>query len=124
MKYKYLKQALLFKVGSWSNNKVNPTAPKIFDYSGRDIKFSRAYLEDGSYLKLRTVSLGYTFNKPFSFINSLRVSVVGNNLLTFTDYKGYDPEVNSFGSTPSLRGIDSGAYPQQKSIIFGLNVNF
>lgn len=109
---------------SWSNNKVNPTAPKIFDYSGRDIKFSRAYLEDGSYLKLRTVSLGYTFNKPFSFINSLRVSVVGNNLLTFTDYKGYDPEVNSFGSTPSLRGIDSGAYPQQKSIIFGLNVNF
>lgn len=109
---------------SWSNNKNNPTAPKIFDYSGRTVRFSRAYLEDGSYLKLRTVSLGYTFHKPFPFINSLRISVVGNNLLTFTNYNGYDPEVNSFGSTPSLRGIDSGAYPQQRSFTFGLNVNF
>ena len=109
---------------SWSNNKTNPTAPKIFEYSGRTERFSRVYLEDGSYLKLRTVSLGYTINKPFPFINSLRISVVGNNLLTFTKYHGYDPEVNSFGSTPSLRGIDSGAYPQQRSFIFGLNVNF
>ena len=80
--------------------------------------------EDGSYLKLRTLSIGYTIRKPFQFINSVRFNVVANNLLTFTKYRGYDPEVNSFGSTPSLRGIDSGAYPQQRSFTLGLNVIF
>ena len=109
---------------SWSINPNSGIAPKIFNYSGRDIRFSRLYLEDGSYLKLRTLSIGYTIRKPFQFINSVRFNVVANNLLTFTKYRGYDPEVNSFGSTPSLRGIDSGAYPQQRSFTLGLNVIF
>lgn len=107
---------------SWSINPTNAVAPKIFYYSGRDIKFTRMFLDDGSYLKLRTLSLGYTFRKPLPFIQSVRLSATANNLFTITDYEGYDPEVNSFGSTPSLRGIDSGAYPQQRSFIFGLNV--
>ena len=107
---------------SWSMNPEHAVAPKIFYYSGRDIKFTRMYLDDGSYLKLRTLSLGYTFKKPFPFIESLHLSATANNLLTFTNYKGYDPEVNSFGSTPSLRGIDS--YPQQRSFVLGINVSF
>lgn len=109
---------------SWSVNPENATVPKIFYYSGRDIKFTRLYLDDGSYLKLRTLSMGYTFRKPFRFVESIRLSAVANNLLTFTNYRGYDPEVNSFGSTPSLRGIDSGAYPQQRSFTFGIDVTF
>lgn len=109
---------------SWSVNQQTAVAPKIFYYTGRDLRFSRLYLDDGSYLKLRTVSIGYTFKNPLPHINSIRVNATGNNLLTFTKYKGYDPEVNSFGSTPSLRGIDAGAYPQQRSFTFGLNVVF
>lgn len=109
---------------SWSVNPQTAVAPKIFYYSGRDVRFSRLYLDDGSYLKLRSLSIGYTIKKPLPYINSIRLSATGNNLLTFTKYKGYDPEVNSFGSTPSLRGIDSGAYPQQRSFTFGLNVAF
>lgn len=109
---------------SWSVNPQTAVAPKIFYYSGRDVRFSRLYLDDGSYLKLRSLSIGYTIKKPLPSINSIRLSATGNNLLTFTKYKGYDPEVNSFGSTPSLRGIDSGAYPQQRSFTFGLNVVF
>ena len=109
---------------SWSVNPTNAVAPKIFYYSGRDIKFTRMFLDDGSYLKLRTITLGYTFRKPLSFIESIHLSATANNLLTFTSYEGYDPEVNSFGSTPSLRGIDSGAYPQQRTFVFGLNVTF
>lgn len=109
---------------SWSVNPQTAVAPKIFYYSGRDVRFSRLYLDDGSYLKLRSLSIGYTIKKPLPYINSIRLSATGNNLLTFTKYKGYDPEVNSFGSTPSLRGIDSGAYPQQRSFTFGLNVVF
>lgn len=109
---------------SWSVNPQTAVAPKIFYYSGRDVRFSRLYLDDGSYLKLRTLSIGYTFKNPLPHISSIRLNATGNNLLTFTKYKGYDPEVNSFGSTPSLRGIDSGAYPQQRSFTFGLNVVF
>lgn len=109
---------------SWTVNPENATSPKIFNYSGRDERFSRMYLEDGSYLKLRTLSIGYTINKPFPFVSSIRLNAVANNLFTITNYRGYDPEVNSFGSTPSLRGIDSGAYPQQRSFTFGLNVIF
>lgn len=109
---------------SWSINPENAIAPKIFNYSGRDERFSRMYLDNGSYLKLRTLSVGYTLRNPLPHINSIRFNLVGNNLLTFTKYKGYDPEVNSFGSTPSLRGIDSGAYPQQRSFTFGVNVIF
>lgn len=109
---------------SWSVNPQTAVAPKIFYYSGRDVRFSRLYLDNGSYLKLRTLSIGYTFKNPLPHINSIRLNATGNNLLTFTKYKGYDPEVNSFGSTPSLRGIDSGAYPQQRSFTFGLNVVF
>lgn len=109
---------------SWSVNPQTAVAPKIFYYSGRDVRFSRLYLDNGSYLKLRSLSIGYTIKNPLPHINSVRLSATGNNLLTFTKYKGYDPEVNSFGSTPSLRGIDSGAYPQQRSFTFGLNIVF
>lgn len=109
---------------SFSHDNENGTTRKIFNYDGRDGRFSRAYLEKGSYLKLRTVSLGYSFRNKIPFVENLRLSVVANNLLTFTHYNGYDPEVNSFGSTPSLRGIDSGAYPQQRSFVFGVDVIF
>ena len=109
---------------SWSVNPEGATAPKIFYYTGRDLRFSRLYLEDGSYLKLRNITIGYTLKKPFPFVENIRISASANNLFTITDYRGYDPEVNSFGSTPSLRGIDSGAYPQQRSFTLGLNVVF
>ena len=109
---------------SFSNDPENGTTRKIFYYDGRDGRFSRAYLDKGSYLKLRTLSLGYTFYNLIPGVQSIRLSAVANNLFTFTHYKGYDPEVNSFGSTPSLRGIDSGAYPQQRSFVFGVDVSF
>ena len=109
---------------SFSNNPETGTTRKIFYYDGRDGRFSRAYLEKGSYLKLRTLSIGYTLPDIVPGIERIRLTAVANNLFTFTNYKGYDPEVNSFGSTPSLRGIDSGAYPQQRSFTFGVDVTF
>lgn len=100
----------------------NGSAPKCFYYSGRVVRFSRMYLEDGSYLKVRTLQVGYTWNKPIIPIEKIRFTLTGNNLLTFTNYRGFDPEVNSFGSSPSLKGVDAGAYPQNKSVIFGINI--
>ena len=109
---------------AWSPENPNGTAPKVYITYDRTERVSGRYFEDGSYLKLRSVSLGYTFNNPMKGIGSLRISLSGNNLWTLTDYSGYDPEVNSFGSDPQTRGIDSGAYPQSRSFIFGVNLTF
>lgn len=100
------------------------TNPKIAYISSRPTYYSSRYLEDGSYLKLRSLSLGYTIDKPFKFIRSIRVYFVANNLFTITDYSGYDPEINSYGSNPIYRGVDMGAYPQSKEFTFGVNVTF
>lgn len=108
----------------WSPTNLEGTAPKLYTTSGRTIRLSSRYLEDGSYLKLRTVSIGYTFVKPFNGVSDIRLSLTGNNLWTITNYKGYDPEVNSFGSNPTTRGIDGGAYPQSRSFILGASITF
>ncbi len=96
--------------------------PKIFTTNARDLFFTNRYFEDGSYLKLRNVSIGYTFTNVGSALQSVRIYASGNNLLTFTSYTGFDPEVNAFGSNPSSRGVDAGGYPQSREFTFGINV--
>ncbi|MEG2061537.1 MAG: TonB-dependent receptor [Alistipes sp.] len=108
----------------WSVENLHGTAPKLYTTYDRKLRMSSRFLEDGSYLKLRTLSVGYTFNNPFKGVGNIRISFSGNNLWTITDYSGYDPEVNSFGSDPTTRGIDNGAYPQSRSYVFGINLTF
>jgi iron complex outermembrane receptor protein len=91
---------------------------------------SDVWLEDGSFFRLDNVTVGY--NIPFEnvkFIDRLRVSLTGNNLLLFTNYSGVDPEVNVSGSNPggfdlNTFGGDRGAYPRARSFAVGLNVVF
>lgn len=108
---------------AWTSEKGG-TNPKIFYDSGRKLLFSRRFVEDGSYLKLRNISLSYTFTKPFKHVQSIKATLSGNNLLTFTKYSGFDPEVNAFGSSPSQRGVDAGGYPQSRTFSFNLGVTF
>jgi len=87
--------------------------------------FSNRFVEDGSFLRLKSVSLGYTL--PKELINKLKLKAVsiyvtGQNLLTWTDYTGFDPEVTS-GSNVSP-GTDSGIYPTSKTWLAGLRVTF
>lgn len=88
---------------------------------------SSYHVEDGSFVRLRNVTLGYTFNKtllkkvPFQ---SARLYVTGQNLATLTDYPGYNPEVNMRPNNPLSQGEDYGTYPLAKSIIVGINLNF
>ncbi len=101
----------------------NGTNPKIYTTTSRDLYFSRRYIESGSYFKLRNLSVGYTLNKPLRGIASMRVFFSGNNLFTITNYSGYDPEVNAFGSgNPSKRGVDAGGYPQAREFTFGISL--
>ncbi|MFC3414289.1 TonB-dependent receptor domain-containing protein [Algoriphagus hitonicola] len=88
-------------------------------------EYSSRWLEDGSFLRLKTLSLGYTFTQPVLDrigLNSLRVYVQGQNLLTFTGYTGFDPEVNQNARNPQVAGSDFGTFPQTKSFNFGFNI--
>ncbi len=86
------------------------------------------FVEDGSYIRLKSVSLSYQFaNKNWlqhAKLSSVKVYVTGTNLYTLTHYTGYDPEVNSYSSNLFLQGVDQGAFAVAKSIIVGLKVGF
>ena len=84
-------------------------------------------LEDGSYLRLKTLSFSYAL--PARWLQSrgvtmARLYVSGSNVFTWTDYRGFDPEVSSFGVGNLNRGIDIGAYPAARSFVFGLNFTY
>jgi hypothetical protein len=86
---------------------------------------SDRWIEDGSFLRLKNVSLAY--NVPEHIIEKLKISglriyVTGENLLTWTHYTAYDPEVSSYSGLQI--GVDDGSYPQSRTYIFGLNVQF
>ena len=84
-------------------------------------------VEDASFVRMREVTLGYTLpNQLLERLNisTLRFYVTGTNLLTFTEYTGYDPEVNIAGGSISIINTDNGSYPRAKSFIVGLNLTF
>ncbi len=86
---------------------------------------SDRFLEDASFLRIRTITLGYEL--PAGLISKVKLSrarvyVQANNFLTFTKYSGWDPEVNSFGSNVVTNGVDIGAYPIPKTVTVGINL--
>ena len=85
---------------------------------------SQRYLEDGSYFKLSSVTLGYTFRNCFNgWLNDIRVYVSGNNLFTITKYTGRDPEINLGGLEPG-HDTRSDHYPRTRQILVGAQINF
>lgn len=85
-------------------------------------------IEDGSFLRISNITLGYTFPdkwvKKTKIISSFRIYGTVNNLYTFTHYTGYDPEVSTRRSTPLTPGVDYSAYPRSRLILAGLNIKF
>jgi len=102
------------------------------DPNGNIRNISDRYIKDGSYLRLKNVSLGYTIPKNWCntlHISNLRLYVTGRNMLTFTKYPFYDPEIGSGaigagGSLNTSRGIDNGYYPQARTLISGIQLDF
>jgi len=117
------------QLDSWKNPGDITNVPEArLGYSNGDAGRSSRYLSDGTYLRLRSLTLGYEI--PKSVVNKLRLSrlrvyAVGQNLLTFTDYDGWDPEVSSdaFVNNTSF-GIDFYSAPQPRTITFGLSIGF
>lgn len=117
-------QRNLFKgvVNRWTpeNHSNQYSSPFV----GGRLPISDYSMENGSYLRLRNVTLGYRLSGLKGVLSDLRVYVSGNNLFTITDYSGYDPEVNSFAGSNKEIGIDNLVYPQARSFIAGIQVNF
>lgn len=108
----------------WTPDNPNSTIARVKGYRGGG--YSSHMVEDGSYLRLKTVSLGYNVNSKLlkkMKVRNLRASLSAQNLLTWTNYSGLDPEVSAYQSalTP---GFDFSTYPRARTITFGLNVSF
>lgn len=100
-----------------------PRANRNADY----LHMSDRYLEDGSYIRVKTITLSYDLPQKVMDIfkmKKLRVYVTGQNLFTFTRYTGFDPEVGSFGMDNTRIGYDFGSYPSVRTLIFGASLNF
>ena len=114
----------------WTPTNTNTNVPKAM--AGRTRRVSTRWVEDGSFVRLKNISLGYNIPKSVVdklHISKLRIYASAQNILTFTKYKGFDPEVNyssDDNSTNSNRnlGLDYGSYPNAKSYTIGLNVGF
>lgn len=86
---------------------------------------SDLFIEDGSYIRLRNIRIDYALPLgDTKFIKSANIYLSGNNIITITNYKGYDPEVNAFSGNSLQQGVDNGAYPGSKTVTLGLTVNF
>ena len=90
-------------------------------------RLSDRYIEDGSYLRIKNITLGYTFPKHClqkASIEALRVQVNIQNLLTFTKYTGYDPEIGASTASANVMGLDNGRYPSPTVYSLGVNISF
>ncbi len=129
--------------GNWVKDAMNAYHEAVYDMDGNlvveanttsdqfrlagtdNYRTSDWYIEDGSYIRLKSIQLGYTL--PLSFTNKygierLRLYVGAKNLIAWTNYSGLDPEIG--GNDPLLYGIDYGVYPQAKMYNVGLNLSF
>ncbi|PRY89157.1 SusC/RagA family TonB-linked outer membrane protein [Mongoliibacter ruber] len=89
----------------------------------RPFVLSDRHIEDASFLRIRNVTFGYTFPATnINWLRSFRFYMQGQNLFTFTNYSGFDPEVNSLGQNPIGIGIDRGTFPMARTFIMGVNI--
>jgi len=112
----------------WTPTNTDTNIPRPINIENNtNYNISDRYVEDGSYVRIQNVTFGY--NLPQSIISKVkmsRVRVYGSvqNLYTFTNYSGYDPEIGSFNQNPLLSGIDNGRYPTPRTFSLGVNVEF
>ncbi len=104
----------------WSPTNTGGTEPRILG-APQNNGVSDRFVEDGSYTRLKNISIGYTLPKAAfeDYFSSLRIYISGQNLVTLTDYSGLDPELGGGDF-----GIDRGNYPQPQSILFGIQAKF
>lgn len=111
-------------LGRWTGPGTSDSYPRLVenDVNNNFTNPSKLYLEDGDYFRIKTLQIGYTLPRTLANkagLEKVRVYVMGENMITFTKYTGYDPEIGG-----NVLGIDRGIYPQAKSYMVGINVGF
>ncbi len=108
----------------WSTENPDGTMPKA-DRRGHENWVEDLQVEDGTFFRIKNLVLGYTLpTEDLTWLKRFRVYFSAQNLLTLTDYRGYDPEVNSQGQNPINQNIDYGAYPRARVFNLGFNLGF
>jgi len=98
--------------------------PKPNNSYARMTYFSDRFIEDATYVRLKNINFGYNFRKPTKHISNINLYANISNVLTFTNYRWFDPDVNSFGGDVTRRGVDMSAYPTATTFQCGLKVSF
>ncbi|QCX36952.1 TonB-dependent receptor [Aureibaculum algae] len=109
----------------WTGEGSTNTFHRVTNGANSNSLFSDFYVEDGSYIRIQNVQLGYTFGEKFkeaTGIDNVRIYASVNNLYTFTEYRGFDPSSSS--GDPIGGGIDFGFYPVPRTYLFGINIKF
>jgi TonB-linked SusC/RagA family outer membrane protein len=101
----------------------NPNNEYVSGFPGGRLPISDRFVEDGSYLRCKNISLGYTLPE-IKGINRARIYISANNLFTVTNYSGFDPEVNSYGGSNTAIGVDNLVYPTAKTFLGGVQITF
>lgn len=113
---------------SWGRPGADNTVPIVSSKDrNNNFRVSSFYVEDGSYIRLKNLQIGYTLPQDLLSkfkIQKLRFYVSGQNLLTVTKYKGLDPEIGQWTSDQTSSGLDVGTYPQARVWMFGANISF
>lgn len=101
------------------------TLPRFVSGQVNNVAMSDRYVEDGSYLRIQNVTLGYRLPRAViqrAKINNIRLYLSVQNLLTFSNYSGYDPEIGAFNNNIRLMNVDAGHYPNPRTITVGANI--
>jgi TonB-dependent starch-binding outer membrane protein SusC len=117
---------MAYMIDRWVGPGTSTTVPRVTTDATRNTVLSDYYVEDGSFIRLRNIQLGYTIPKKFTEklkVESFRLYVSANNLVTLTKYQGFDPDIGPTAGTLSA-GVDYGFYPQARTIMGGLTVKF
>lgn len=111
----------------YTTDNPNGSLPRFTSTNANNTYTSDRYIEDGSYLRIQNIAIGYQL--PKNLVSKLKISklrVYGSvqNLYTFTNYSGYDPEIGSLNNSILLMNVDLGHYPIPRTYTFGVNVEF
>ena len=108
---------------AWTPSNTNTDVPRVSMLdANQNIRPSDYFMEDGSYLRLKNLQVGYSFGEATNMFSSARVYVAAQNLMTITGYSGYDP--GNTGYQQFSRGVDVGLYPLSRSFIMGVQLKF
>lgn len=115
-----------YVIDRWVGTGTSTENPRLTSEANRNGEFSDYFVENGSFMRIKNIQLGYTLPENLTKkikSNSIRFYIAVNNLLTVTQYRGYDPEIGSVGGALAA-GVDYGFYPQARTVMGGFNFKF